>query len=281
MIRYIATAIIWSMTFTAAFAHRGPVIEVPKLASKPKIDGDLSDWQAHAWTNGVWDFERMKKQPEFAELVTWARIQDSGEEPPGTALTAADITGEYFMAWDDEGLYLGVRATDNVHDVSGGSPNPAAWWLKDSCSWYFDVPHDGDGLFVESGDHVFSFVADDTYPAGGAWWRLGELPVPTVTEVIANGSRGWRLSRSWLEIPLSAQYRVKIDPGTANYVIEAFVPFDLTWLTTPAIGDTIGGPMIVHTDPDGGPEEFGGQLQLLGAGDDDGTWADMVFVGKK
>lgn len=58
MIRYVATAVIWSMALTTAFAHLGPIIEVPKLVSKPKIDRDLSDWQTHAWTNGVWDFDR-------------------------------------------------------------------------------------------------------------------------------------------------------------------------------------------------------------------------------
>ena len=59
------------------------------------------------------------------------------------------------------------------------------------------------------------------------------------------------------------------------------MPFGSNWLTTPAIGDTIGGPMIVHADPDGGPVEFGGQLMIFGGGDNDATWADMVFVGPK
>lgn len=269
-------------TATAVLAHSGVVIEVPKLASKPRIDGDLSDWERFAWTDGVWDIDRMKRQSPPPQVF----LEDSGEEPPGTALTKADLTGQYFMAWDDEGLYLGVRATDNVHDVTSRMGNSATWFLKDGCAWFFDVAHDGDGWFPSPGDHVFAFVADDSYPDGGHWWRLGENSPIVATEVRAGlgafGARGWRYSLSWLEVPGPGLYRVKMGAEKGGgYAIEAFVPFSAYWLTTPAIGDTIGGPMIVNTDPDGGPSEFGGQLMLFGLNDNDATWADMVFVGPR
>ena len=207
-------------------------------------------------------------------------IFDSGEEPPGTANTRADITGEYFMAWDDNGIYLAVQATDNVHDVTAEVDTPWGWYLKDGCSWFIDVPHDGDGAMTSVGDHVFSFVADDTYPPNSTWWRHGDPSAPEITEVWRGGQRGWSMSPSWLEEPGHWwwQYQVKRNgSGDAGYAIEAFVPFGQHWMKTPKPGDTVG-LMIVHTDPDGGRKPFGGQLQLFGSGDHDGTWADMTFT---
>ena len=261
-------------------AHDGTTIEVPKLKKPIVIDGDLSDLASHAWSSGLWDLKRMKAQSWFVEKPWPTDIFDSGEEPPGTANTRADITGEYYIAWDDSGIYLGVKATDNVHDVTAEVDTPWGWYLKDGCSWFIDVPHDGDGWMPSVGDHVFSFVADDTYPPNSTWWRHGDSSAPTITEVWRGGQRGWRMSPSWLEEPghWRWQYQVKLNDGDdKGYAIEAFIPFGPDWMRTPQPGDTVG-LMIVHTDPDGGRKPFGGQLQLFGSGDHDGTWTDMTFT---
>ena len=267
-------------SFSVVDAHDGTTIEVPKLKKPIVIDGDLSDLASQAWSSGVWDLNRMKAQSWYVENPWPMDIFDSGEEPPGTANTRADITGEYFMAWDDNGIYLAVQATDNVHDVTAEVDTPWGWYLKDGCSWFIDVPHDGDGAMTSVGDHVFSFVADDTYPPNSTWWRHGDPSAPEITEVWRGGQRGWRMSPSWLEEPGHWwwQYQVKRNgSGDAGYAIEAFVPFGQHWMKTPKPGDTVG-LMIVHTDPDGGRKPFGGQLQLFGSGDHDGTWADMIFT---
>ena len=213
MYHYFATVIL-TATVAMAWAHNGVVIKVPKLTSAPTIDGDLSDWEEYGWTDGVWDIERVRQQ----SFSPWIGIQDSGEEPAGTALTAADISGQYFMAWDEAGIYLGVNAIDNVHDVITKDGNEATWYLKDSCSWFFDVHHDADGWFLFPGDHVFSFVADDSYPAGAHWWRRGENTPIAASEVRALGVRGWRYSLSWLETPGPGEHRVKMKSGNSvNY----------------------------------------------------------------
>ena len=274
------TAMCLLFSFSVVDAHDGTTIEVPKLKKPIVIDGDLSDLASQAWSSGVWDLNRMKAQSWYVENPWPMDIFDSGEEPPGTANTRADITGEYFMAWDDNGIYLAVQATDNVHDVTAEVDTPWGWYLKDGCSWFIDVPHDGDGAMTSVGDHVFSFVADDTYPPNSTWWRHGDPSAPEITEVWRGGQRGWRMSPSWLEEPGHWwwQYQVKRNgSGDAGYAIEAFVPFGQHWMKTPKPGDTVG-LMIVHTDPDGGRKPFGGQLQLFGSGDHDGTWADMIFT---
>tara|TARA_A100001037_G_scaffold229123_1_gene207249 strand:- start:135 stop:1070 length:936 start_codon:yes stop_codon:yes gene_type:complete len=274
------TAMCLLFSFSVVDAHDGTTIEVPKLKKPIVIDGDLSDLASQAWSSGVWDLDRMKAQSWYVENPWPMDIFDSGEEPPGTANTRADITGEYFMAWDDNGIYLAVQATDNVHDVTAEVDTPWGWYLKDGCSWFIDVPHDGDGAMTSVGDHVFSFVADDTYPPNSTWWRHGDPSAPEITEVWRGGQRGWRMSPSWLEEPGHWwwQYQVKRNgSGDAGYAIEAFVPFGQHWMKTPKPGDTVG-LMIVHTDPDGGRKPFGGQLQLFGSGDHDGTWADMIFT---
>ena len=265
---------------SSSFAHDGTIVEVPKLKKPVVIDGDLSDLSSQAWSSGLWDLNRMQKQAWFVENPWPMDIFDSGVEPPGTANTSRDITGEYYIAWDDQGIYLAVQAQDNVHDVIADDGTPWGWYLKDGCSWFFDIPHDGDGWMPWSGDHVFSFVADDTYPANSTWWRHGDSSDATVTEIRSWGGRGWRMSKNWIEEPghWRWQHEVKLNDGDdAGYTIEAFIPFGESWMKTPKPGDTVG-LMIVHTDPDGGRKPFGGQLQLFGSGDHDGTWADMIFT---
>jgi hypothetical protein len=252
---------------TSASAHLSSAVtvEAPMLSFKPTIDGDLSDWEDFAWTDGVWDLQRLQQQPYFTAC---SGIFDSGVEPEGTPMTAADLSGEYFHAWDMDGIYLGVKTTDNVHDTVTSIDDANDWWLKDSCAWYFDVPHDGDGVPYIQGDHVIDFVADDTYPSNGKKWDHGD----------ADGhQRG-------ADLPDTVQYAVAIDAvsGT-SYVIEAFVPFAETLIAVnpefqPAVGLTIGGGMIVHTDADLGEEDFGGQFCLNSTGDDDGEWGDWTFA---
>ena len=108
--------------WTSSDAHDGTTVNAPKLKRSVVIDGDLSDLSPQAW---------------FAKNPYPEDIFDSGIEPPGTANTTQDITGEYYMAWDDNGIYLAVKAEDNVHDVVAENNTPWGWYLKDGCSWFF------------------------------------------------------------------------------------------------------------------------------------------------
>ncbi len=274
---FVAGLFVFALT---AHAHDGTTVEVPKLTKPVVVDGDLSDLSSQAWSSGMWDLDRMKEQGWFVENPWPMEFFNSGKEPSGTANTSKDITGEYFMAWDDNGLYLAVRATDNVHDVVVGDDIPWGWYMKDGCSWFIDVRHDGDGWMTLYGDHVFSFVADDTDDVTNTWWRHGEDHASTVEKVNSGMGVGWRMNRSWMEEPGHWTWKsaVVIDASNGtDYVIEAFVPFGEHWMETPQPGDTVG-LMIVHSDADGGKRPFGGQIQLFGTGDHDGTWADMVFT---
>jgi hypothetical protein len=252
---------------TSASAHLAgaTTIEAPMLSFKPDIDGDLSDWEDLAFTDGIWDIQRLQQQPYFGAC---SGIFDSGEEPEGTPETAADLSGEYFEAWDMDGIYLGVKTTDNVHDVTSSTGSSNDWWIKDTCAWYFDVLHDGDGVPYLVGDTTLSFIADDTYPVEGKAWDHGS----------ADGFMQGDI------LPDDVIYAVSIDAVTGtNYVIEAFVPFASTLQAIgaefqPAVGLTVGGGMIVHTDADGGDQDFGGQFCINSTGDDDGEWGDWLFA---
>ena len=40
-------------------------IEVPRLESAAAIDGNLSEWRDHAFSDGVWDIARIAKSPWY------------------------------------------------------------------------------------------------------------------------------------------------------------------------------------------------------------------------
>ena len=274
----LATLSLIVMFAGGAWAHSGAVIEVPKLLFKPTLDGDFSEWEDFAFTDGEWEQDRIHSNPWAAggsALLDAVNDQtNESNEPEGTALTPDDLTSSYWVAWDDDGLWAGTRVVDNVHDVRASNELPSRWPWKDACSWFIDVPHDASGEGTQQGDHIWSFIAEEEVRDGHVWWRHGEgdqfdLEVPAPDNVVHVA-------------------RVGGGPYDANYEMEMFMPWDnmiaLTPDFSPAEGVTIGF-VVVSTDPDGTTpdggdiQDWGGQNVVWGAGATDETYGDAVFIG--
>ena len=121
----------------AGWAEEG-VISVPRLSQPPVIDGDLSEWKALAFTDGEWTLDRLRQTPWYDPERNRLTIHEN-ESP-----LDEDLRATYYVAWDQEYLYLGAEAHDNVRrmrtsagttrTVSAGSsrlretknPNPLA-----------------------------------------------------------------------------------------------------------------------------------------------------------
>ena len=236
----------------AAGASPHHVLEVERFAAAPAIDGEFADWSGAHWT---------RFYPGAPQMSGFNELRDDGvSEPPGTAGTAADLSGRFSIRWDDGWIYLAADVTDNVHDVSGGTS--LTWYLKDAIALYLDVPDDGDGGEWIPGDHAFAFVADPSGPEDGRWWRRGE----------AEGSE---------ESTAPPGTRLAVALTGTGYRIEAAVPMGpLTERTPewrPPFAGRPAGFFLLAADPDGGAERVS---QILYGGDDDNdaNWATLRFV---
>ena len=258
------TALILGSAGQLAQAYEGDEIRAPFLEMAPLIDGDLAEWKALAFTDGIWDIHRLRHAPWFEPRRN--RLTDHGDEPP----PAEDLQARYYLAWDKEYLYLGAEVRDNVNDVDDPEPADKRWYFKDCVAWFMEAPHDAGSEHFGQGDHAFCFVIDPRMPAHGAWWRHGTP------------------DSNYQEEPLpdrAVDYQIRMDPwgrSQGDFILEARVDMGLTMAQTdpdwtpPEIGDTYSLE-IVHTDPDGGG--YGGHFILYGTGDDDATWAKMTLTG--
>lgn len=239
-------------------------IYAPLLQKAPVIDGDLSEWKALAFSDGVWDISRLRHASWFDPRLN--RLTDHGRE----ADPEQDLQARYYMAWDQNYLYLGAEGWDNVNDVEDPDPEKNRWWFMDAVGWYMEAPHDEAPEFFSQGDNAFSFVIDPAKPAYGAWWMHGAPGKAYIHEPIPDAA---------------VDYQVRMNPwerSPADFILEARVDMAATFgqsdprWTSPQIGD-VYSLEIVHTDPDGGA--YGGHLILYGNGDDDSTWGRVILVG--
>ncbi|MEZ5399412.1 MAG: sugar-binding protein [Bryobacteraceae bacterium] len=236
-------------------------IHVPKLGRAPAIDGDLGDWKDTAFSDGVWDIERVRHASWFDSKIN--RLTDHG----GEASAAQDLGARYYIAWDDRYLYLGAEVTDNVNDTADPAHEAKRWYYKDAICWFVEAPRLAPAKKFGEADNAFCFVADAHRPDYGAWWRHGSPEKTYIEEAL--GPR--------------ADYALRMTKrGTGDFVLEARVDIVATlgassprW-RAPREGD-VYGLEIVHTDPDGGG--YGGHLLIYGRGDDDATWGWMQLTG--
>jgi hypothetical protein len=133
-------------------------ILVPRLESAPHIDGDLSDWNNRAFSDGVWDICRLRYAPWYDPAIN--RLTDHGNE----SSPADDLRARYYMAWDDEYLYLGAEVHNNVNDVSDPQHEPKRWYFKDAVCWFIEAPRHGTSKKFGQGDNAFCFVIDTAKP---------------------------------------------------------------------------------------------------------------------
>jgi cellulose/xylan binding protein with CBM9 domain len=242
----------------------GDPIRVPRLERAATIDGDISEWKRHAFTDGLWDIARLRQTPWYDAAIN--RLTDHGNEPD----LQDDLAARYYIAWDDRFLYLAAEVKDNVNDIADPAHEPKRWYFKDAVCWFIEAPRTSTAKKFGEGDNAFCFVIDASKPTYGAWWR--------------HGGRG----KTYIEEPLpkdSVQYAIRMDPdkrGTGDFSLEARVAMATTLGASspawrPPRGGDVYGIEIVHTDPDGGG--YGGHFLIYGRGDNDSTWGSMELTG--
>ncbi len=239
-------------------------ILIPRLEMTPRIDGDLSEWKDHAFHDGVWDIYRLQHTPWYDPAVN--RLTDHGNEPS----PEEDLSARYYMAWDDEYIYLGAEVHDNINDVVDPQHEPKRWYFKDAVCWFIEAPRHNKSKQFGRGDNAFCFVIDSTKPSYGAWWRHGDAQHTYIEEPLP---------------PQAVSYAIRMNPwgrSRGDFILEARVQMAATFGKSdpdwrpPKIGDEYGLE-IVHTDPDGG--DYGGHFLIYGKGDDDATWGKMKLAG--
>lgn len=233
------------------------VAQIPYLPVAPRIDGDLSDWRDHAFSDGLWDLERLRHSPWYDPSRNRLTLH------PGESGT--DLEARYFIAWDNDAFYLGADVVDNVNDVSDPTHAPKRWYYKDAICWFIEAPRRASGQNFGEGDNAFCFVIDPARPPYAAWWRHGAPGRTYIEEPIP---------------PAAVQYAIRRG-ANGNFTLEARVLLRPTlgvssprW-TLPRLGLEIGLE-IVHTDPDGG--DYGGHFLIYGRGDDDSTWGRFTLA---
>ncbi|MEX0324033.1 MAG: hypothetical protein AB3N63_17880 [Puniceicoccaceae bacterium] len=272
-IRYLG---IWMLSVLAAIANSAGAgecrtafdmeIQLPYLEESPEIDGDLSEWREFAHHDGIWDIHRLKHTNWFEPHRN--RLTDHGDEPS----PENDLSARYYMAWDEDWIYLGAEVRDNRNDVEESRHEPKRWYYKDAICWFIEAPRDEVSELFGQGDNAFCFVIDPSYPDYGAWWRHGDENSTYIEE----------------PIPVDAvEYRIRMNPlgeSPGDFILEAKVRMEATFGASdsnwraPRLGD-VYSVEIVHTDPDGG--EYGGHFIIYGTGDDDASWAKLVLDGPK
>jgi hypothetical protein len=240
--------------WTAALASA----QIPLLQRPVTVDGDLAEWRDYAFSDGLWDLERLRHSPWYDPARNRLTLHPNE--------TGIDLAARYYTAWDDKYLYLGADVQDNVNDVSDPAHQPKRWYYKDAICWFIEAPRAAKGQNFGERDNAFCFVIDTSRPAYGAWWR--------------HGAPG----RTYIEEPLPpSAVRYAIRRGErGNFTLEARVEMAPTlgvssprW-RAPRPGDEYG-VQIVHTDPDGG--DYGGHFLIYGRGDDDATWGRFLLTG--
>ncbi len=166
-------------------------VSVPRLASPPHIDGDLSEWKSVAFTDGLWDLTRVRHAPWFDPAIN--RLTDHGGEPS----PECDLQARYYLGWDETYLYFGAEVHDNVNDTSDPGHQPTRWYFKDAVAFFIEAPADRTSERFGQGDNAFCFVIDPAKPSYGAWWRHGTPTASCVEEVIP---------------PSAVRYEIRMDP---------------------------------------------------------------------
>lgn len=242
------------------------ILHVPFLVDAPTIDGDLSDWKDLSFTDGVWDIYRIRHETWYDEgrrnRLTHQRVDEPHPED--------DLRARYYIAWDNEYMYMGAEVVDNFNDVEDPDHAPRRWMFKDSICWFIEAPGDNAPENFARGDNAFCFVVDERRPDYNAWWRHGSA------------------TATYLEEPIPTEavdYRLQMNPwgtGAGDFILEArvrmadtFPKSDPSW-QPPAVGHEYRME-IVHCDPDGG--DYGGHFMIYGTGDNDLTWARMILTG--
>ncbi len=142
---------VWRDSF--AFENK-PTFSAPRLASAPRLNGELSDW------------------PAASRLGNIRRGNALGTERSTLPVPVV------YLGWRDEGLYVGLEVFDR--DITG-APAKGWWWTRDNAEFWVStrpVTHDQDRYDPYS--HQFFFVPvsfpekDGVAGVVGQWHRSGD-----------------------------------------------------------------------------------------------------------
>jgi len=159
-----------------------------RFIKKPRIDGDLTDWPAEAFTelgNPIWNAGDEK----------W-----SGK---------SDLSGRFALGWDDQTFFLAVEAIDNVHhqpksytDLYEGDCLQAVWL----------VPGDSQSEYVEIG------LARTHEGEKTVWWNLPLRLVTESSKAMITITRAVRVEpgKTTYELAIPIASGLMGDPATAT-----------------------------------------------------------------
>jgi len=136
----------------------GTVLYAPRAGVPPAIDGVMMD--------GEWD--------QATELAL-TKFEGAGDAypPDSTLLTWKDHTSSFWLMWDEDNLYVCLKAfDDSSYGLETSSP-----WLNDAIEMFFDGGNE-DAASYDANDIQWRWVRDETpenNPAGdgpGTWvWQ--------------------------------------------------------------------------------------------------------------
>lgn len=155
----------------------GAIIDVPRFASAPLLDGDLQEWPAI---------------PTILLDATTAAFQEGVPPYP----SPADASMRLQLAWDDNHLYLAARVFDDFLLNDSG----VEVWKDDEIETGFDGGHNLSG--PDASDHQYTFNPDG---------RTTDFAIPQPLDAaIVTLADGWVVEAA---LPLSAFQSEPITPG--------------------------------------------------------------------
>lgn len=260
---------------------------IPKFSAT--VDGDVSDMEANgyhlSWApSDIWAWGdaygySRETNLEARRIRIYAIDVDNnlyladGEDPAENG-TDADLTTNYYFAWDEDNLYIAANNIDNHFDIvekQEDGPNPDAFWQRDTFWITFDL---SDGTGPNNGNNIVDFRsgpvnADEAiFSMQVAHYQDGEA-----TAVLYGNDPGYFLGAQHFG-----------GPNDTGYYIETSVPWELIFLFDPdsqgnaTTGFGFRGRFIIP-DPDGddsyGQTYFGGDQGNLG---ENNRWPQFSLV---
>jgi hypothetical protein len=242
--------------------------EIPKLTEPPEVDAVRG---ADEWANAFAESCSPSRMLEVGAEVGWTNedIQESPvgfnqllglvgpDEDEAESGSDADLSDDFWMAWDEDGLYYIHQVRDNFRDIEDGG-NVLAWWERDGVEMAWDLLNTREPGAASS--NVLITLAVDPSADARAYQYLyhdgGTHVYAQEGEAIEGFEYAFREA--------SGEFG-----SDADYVIEASLPWEtfMRWNlpSAPEAGSVMSQSMIV-ADPDG-EEGWGGQIQCWGVGD--------------
>ena len=274
------------------FAQPFLIFDFPQFTEPPELDGVRGEDE---WAGAVNDYCSPSKVLEDAENFGWIdeaalesnqsknqvhpgdaplSAQIGEDEDDSEAGTDADYYDNFWIAWDEDGIYYIHEVRDNFHDTTqdaGG--NPVAWWERDSISLYIDLTNSNVGGQGEAYEalNIVNFLAEPQSSSA-------------ITVTFTKTEAGARVDTQEPDVidGIEYGYRDAGDEfgGEADYVIEGTVPWDnfmqFNLPEPPTVGSVMGVAWVLP-DPDGAPG-WNGQMYCWAGKPDSPAWfVDMVF----